>query len=64
MILTINILNKNNKSIMKAKNLGRLELLSWLNETVEADYPKIELCSDAIGYSYVIDAINPGVVAL
>ena len=49
---------------MKAKNLGRLELLSWLNETIDADYPKIELCSDAIGYCQVIDAINPGVVPL
>lgn len=35
---------------MKAKNLGRLELLSWLNDIAETDYPKIEMCSDGIGY--------------
>ena len=35
---------------MKAKNLGRLELLQWLNESVDVDYPKIELCSDGIAY--------------
>lgn len=35
---------------MKAKNLGRLELLGWLNELAETDYPKVEQCSDGIAY--------------
>ena len=42
-----------------AKNLGRLELLAWLNELTETDYPKIESCSDGIGYCQILDAIAP-----
>ena len=34
----------------KAKIMGRLELLAWLNALAETDYPKLEACSDAIGY--------------
>ena len=49
---------------MKAKSLGRLELLGWLNEITETDYPKIELCSDGIAYCQVIDALHPGSIAL
>lgn len=49
---------------MKAKNLGRLELLAWLNEAVEADYPKVETCSDGIAYCQIIDAIHPGSIFL
>lgn len=33
----------------QGKALGKLELLNWLNDLVEADYPKIEVCCDAIG---------------
>jgi microtubule-associated protein, RP/EB family len=44
---------------MKARNLGRLELLAWINEVTECDYPKVELCSDSIGYCQVLDAIHP-----
>lgn len=44
---------------MKARNLGRLELLSWINDVVDADYPKVEMCSDAIAYCQVLDAIHP-----
>ena len=49
---------------MKAQNMGRLELLAWLNDFVETDYPKIEVCCDGIGYAQIIDAIHPGVVPL
>lgn len=49
---------------MKAKNLGRLELLQWLNDATECDYPKIELCSDGIAYCQILDALHPGVVQL
>jgi len=44
--------------------MGRLELLSWLNEITEIEYPKVEMCCDAIGYCQVLDAIHPGVVQL
>jgi hypothetical protein len=43
----------------QAKNLGRLELLAWLNDLGETDYPKIEACSDAVGFCQVLDAIAP-----
>jgi len=49
---------------MKARNLGRLELLAWLNEMAESDYPKVELCSDGVAYCQILDAIHPGVVPL
>jgi len=48
----------------KAKTMGRLELLSWLNELTESDYPKLEACSDAIGYCQIIDQLKPGVIHL
>jgi microtubule-associated protein, RP/EB family len=44
---------------MKARNLGRLELLSWLNEALSTDYPKIELLSDGIAYLQILDALHP-----
>ena len=49
---------------MKGRNLGRLELLAWLNDLVEADYPKVEFCSDGIGFCQVLDALHPGQVQL
>lgn len=49
---------------MKARNLGRLELLAWINDMVEADYPKVEMCSDGIAYCQVMDAIHPSMVPL
>jgi len=45
--------------IKSSKTLGRLELLSWLNDLVESDYPKIETCCDGIAYCQIIDAISP-----
>ena len=39
--------------------IGRLELLAWLNDLTESDYPKIETCCDAIGYCQVLDAMSP-----
>ena len=51
----------------KAKNLGRLELLAWLNEIIDADYPKVENCSDGIAYCQLIDYLcpnNPHVIPL
>ena len=48
----------------KARTMGRLELLSWLNELTECDYPKLEACSDSVGYCQVIDMLKPGTVHL
>ena len=47
---------------MKGNNLSRLELLTWLNEFTECDYPRVELCCDSIGYCQVIDAIHPNII--
>ena len=49
---------------MKARNLGRLELLAWLNEMVETDYPKVEMCSDGIAFCQILDALHPNTVLL
>ncbi len=53
------IINDRPASSKAAKSLGRLELLAWLNELVEADYSKIEACSDGVGYCQVLDAVLP-----
>ena len=44
---------------MKAKNLGRLELLAWVNDVVDADYPKVENLSDGIAYCQLLDYMKP-----
>jgi len=44
---------------MKAKNMGKLKLLAWLNEVIDADYPKIENCSDGIAYCQILDYLFP-----
>ena len=44
---------------LKAKNLGRLELLAWLNDLIDADYPKIENCSDGIAFCQILDYLYP-----
>lgn len=44
--------------------LGRLELLNWINELVEADYPRIEALADGVAYCQVMDALFPGQVQL
>jgi RP/EB family microtubule-associated protein len=41
---------------MKSKKLGRSELLTWVNKTVESDYIKIEDLSDGVGFCQIIDA--------
>ena len=44
---------------MKAKNLGRLELLAWVNDLIDTDYPKIETLSDGIAYCQILDSMFP-----
>ena len=41
---------------MKSKKLGRSELLTWVNKTIESDYIKIEDLSDGVGFYKIIDA--------
>ena len=41
---------------MKSKKLGRSELLTWVNKTVESYYIKIEDLSDGVGFCQIIDA--------
>lgn len=40
---------------MRAKKLGRHELLSWINNTTQSDYPKIENLSDGVAFCQVLD---------
>ena len=49
---------------MKGTTPGRLELLGWLNDVCETDYPRIELCADGIGYCQIMDAIHPDSIPL
>ena len=45
---------------MKSKKLGRSELLSWLNKTVESEYLKVEDLSDGVGFCQIIEAFYKG----
>ncbi|ETW05104.1 hypothetical protein, variant 1 [Aphanomyces invadans] len=49
---------------LKARGIGRFELLSWLNEFLETDYTKIEHLADGIAYCQVFDLLYPGKVPL
>ncbi|KAM3134279.1 hypothetical protein pb186bvf_013564 [Paramecium bursaria] len=49
---------------MRSQTQGRQDLLTWINEFTECDYPKIEMLSDGIAYCQVIDAIHNGSVGL
>lgn len=48
----------------KRAKIGRREVLDWLNELIETDYPKIELLADGVAYAQVIDAIHPKSIPL
>jgi RP/EB family microtubule-associated protein len=41
---------------MRAKNLGRHELLSWVNSLTQSDYSKIENLSDGVAFCQIFDA--------
>ena len=53
---------------MRAKKLGRSELLAWVNGIVQSDYSKIENFSDGVGLCQIIDAffnnVTPEVMKL
>lgn len=44
---------------MKAKVLGRLELLAWINFITMSDYPNIEQLSDGVAFCQLFDAFFP-----
>jgi RP/EB family microtubule-associated protein len=48
----------------KGGKLGRLELLSWINELTESDYPRIESLSDGVAYCQVLDHLHPKTIQL
>ena len=49
---------------MRAKKLGRHELLSWVNSVTQSDYPKIESLSDGIAFCQIIDCFYENCVDL
>ena len=42
---------------LKARSLGRLELLAWVNSLLESDYSKVEHLGDGVAYLQVLDAV-------
>ena len=49
---------------IKARSLGRLELLAWVNEFLEMDYSKIEHLADGIAFCQIFDACYTKAFAL
>lgn len=47
---------------IKARSMGRLALLSWLNELLESDYSRVEHLQDGIAFAQIFDALFPGKV--
>lgn len=49
---------------MKAKVLGRLELLAWINFLSMSEYPNIEQLSDGVAFCHLFDAFFPKTIEL
>ena len=47
---------------IKARSLGRLELLEWVNTLLDADYSKVEHLGDGVAYMQILDAIHPNLL--
>ena len=41
-------------------NLGRNELLGWINQVLQCEYSSIEMLADGVAFCQMIDAIHPG----
>lgn len=41
---------------MKAKGLGRIELLAWVNSISMSEYQTINQLSDGVGFCHIVDA--------
>ena len=46
---------------MKAKVLGRLELLAWINHVAMSEYTSIDQLSDGVAFCHVVDAFYPNI---
>ena len=44
--------------------MGRLELLAWLNRTLQSDYASVQECGDGVAYCQLLDALHRGKVPL
>lgn len=44
--------------------VGRMQLLSWLNDFFGFKYDKVEQCANGAAYCQILDAIYPGKVPL
>jgi hypothetical protein len=49
---------------MRAKKLGRHELLAWVNSITQSDYGKIEGLSDGVAFCQIFDVNFPNTVNL
>jgi RP/EB family microtubule-associated protein len=49
---------------MRAKKLGRHDLLGWINGITQSDYPKIENLSDGVRFIQLYDAFYPNMINL
>lgn len=47
-----------------AENLSRHEMLNWVNDSLQAEYKKIEELSNGAAYAQLMDMVFPGTVAL
>mmetsp|Transcript_44409 Transcript_44409/g.74061 ORF Transcript_44409/g.74061 Transcript_44409/m.74061 type:complete len:319 (+) Transcript_44409:342-1298(+) len=46
------------------KGLGRFELVTWLNQTLQTDYANVQECADGVAYCQLIDSVLPRKVPL
>eukprot|EP00232_Nephroselmis_pyriformis_P021151 CAMPEP_0182853332 /NCGR_PEP_ID=MMETSP0034_2-20130328/647_1 /TAXON_ID=156128 /ORGANISM="Nephroselmis pyriformis, Strain CCMP717" /LENGTH=197 /DNA_ID=CAMNT_0024984101 /DNA_START=168 /DNA_END=757 /DNA_ORIENTATION=- len=42
------------------RKLGRFLLLNWLNDTLQADYARVEDCADGVAYMQLVESVLPG----
>lgn len=45
-------------------NLGKADLLAWINKTIETDYMSVESLADGVAYAQILDAVHPGCIAI
>ncbi|KAK2958670.1 putative Microtubule-associated protein RP/EB family member 1 [Blattamonas nauphoetae] len=44
--------------------ISRTELLNWVNETLQLNYAKLDLCSNGAAFAQIVDVIFPGKVPM
>ena len=45
-------------------NLGRFELLQWINSFTNCEYPKIEHLGDCVAFCQALEELNPNSINL